>query len=451
MALGRLTSVRDGARARRRLGWGAAAGALALVLTAAAPAGAALNVATLKATAQGEGLTISAGGQAITLGTSTVAATGEPSVTATAQGEATPAIEASSQATVTNTGGVESQPQLCATPSLAPLPAPVSSVLSVQAACASSQSALDPSGLPSGMAKSTLGALSLNASPLLSQVIPVTSPVVSTIGTIFGKVPTLPGPTTTLEQVLNQLLGVALSNDTVSISVGASTSTLSSSATSMTATASATGTQIGILPGAGPNGAPLVQLQVAPNTSTAGYTSAGGFTSSSTAALLTVTLNLPGVPAQTQAIAPGQSDTVLAGTPLQSTIAVGAGAHQAGATSSSSSAAGVDIDLLQGVGASSATAEDGGVLLHVGTASTSLADAPPTPAPTAPPAAAPPAVTTTLPVAAAPPPTAVHTGAWWAGSLPLVGAAALLGLVLVTGPRNWTRLATRIRRAGPPG
>ncbi|MHB1718270.1 MAG: hypothetical protein ACYCV5_13230, partial [Acidimicrobiales bacterium] len=164
-------------------------------------------------------------------------------------------------------------------------------------------------------------------------------------------------------------------------------------------------------------------------------------TATDSPALVSVTVGSPATGAHTVSIAPGQSQTFLAGTPLASTISVGAGTVTQGTGSAGASATGVTLDLGQGI--------DGGIEVDLasGTASVSgVAPAAATPS-AALPFSAPPAP---APATVIPDVTTVHTGEPWGGSLPLVGAAFGLGLALFYRKRL-TSLVPALGRVGRTG
>jgi len=180
--------------------------------------------------------------------------------------------------------------------------------------------------------------------------------------------------------------------------------------------------------------APLVEIQVAPAKSTDTFNGTS-WTPSSSGSLATIDLNIPGF-AQTISLATGQSLDLLAGTPLETVIDLGS----ASTSGASGAANGATIDLLKGV--------SGGILLNLG--STTVTGDVTAPGPS------------TLPSHGAAPvvlqqatgqatPTAVHTGEWWAGSLPFVAGMAALGGGLIAWPRlrrlsGVARLLARARR-----
>ncbi|MFC0081084.1 hypothetical protein ACFFRE_02780 [Aciditerrimonas ferrireducens] len=214
-----------------------------------------------------------------------------------------------------------------------------------------------------------------------------------------------------------------------------------------TATASASGStaDVAILPGVGCDAAsltacvsdpstyaaPLIEIQVAPASASDSY-DGSSWTPSATAALATIDLNIPGFRQQIS-LAPGQAQTLLAGTPLETVVDLGSTSVQG----SSAQAEGASIDLLKGV--------NGGILLNLGSASVTGGTGTATPPKTSPGGGSSSTgvtsqVTTSPTGAQVTSATSVHTGAWWAGSLPyLAGAAGLGGLLL-----GWPRL----RRSG---
>ena len=285
--------------------------------------------------------------------------------------------------------------------------------------------------VPGSPLNSLLGSLGLSGSPTASS----------------------PGPLGNLLQGLCQTLTNVESTakaanppSTLVVGLGPASASVTGTA-SGTAEADAKGatTRIQILPGVGctastlsacasdPSAyaAPLIDVTVAPAEAVDRFDGTK-WTPSSTAALATVALNIPG-DAQTITVAPGQSLDLLSGTPLETVIDL-ASASTSGGTGTAN---GATLDLAKGV--------NGGILLNLGSSTVTAGSTPPA---AAPPAAAPPAA---APPAAAPPavsPTTVHTGAWWSGSLPyiLVLAAAGAGLLGLPGVRRSTRALAAVVR-----
>jgi hypothetical protein len=215
---------------------------------------------------------------------------------------------------------------------------------------------------------------------LLNQLLPV---VDQTVGTVINTVPNLSGilgplaanlglgSTSTVQPVSglvsNLLAGVQRATGLVDIRLGASTSQAVTGATGVTATATAAGAQIDLLPGLTLGGDPLLSIIVGDAKSISTFDRA---TAKSTptfdAAIARVRLGLPllggtvtDIPVQL-----GTPLTLLAGTPLESTISLGAGRTvtdpDTGAVASY--ADGVSIHLLKGV--------SGGILLELAHAET---------------------------------------------------------------------------------
>ena len=279
---------------------------------------------------------------------------------------------------------------------------PVQGVLTLGAACSTSAAATTATG-PN--ASSTASVVSLNVGlintivallkPILDPLLPVLD---KTIGTVTGQLqPVLGGllnslnlgslglnlqsPVSSLVSALEKLTTLA------TVSVLPSVSIITSVAGSITASAVAKGAEIVVLPGLTVLGSPLLKISVLAATATASYDRSLG-TSSATIdpSIVSVTL-LDMAPIK---VALGQPITLLAGTPLESTISLGAGTtSNNGAGSAGAVADGLSIHLLKGI--------SGGINLDLAHAEAAVSGAKAT---TAPP-------TTTTPTTAAP---AVNTG-----------------------------------------
>ncbi len=223
-----------------------------------------------------------------------------------------------------------------------------------------------------------------------------------------------------------------------------------------TATASGSTADIQVLPGVGctasslaaciadPSAyaAPLIEIQVAPAKSVDTFDGTS-WTPTSTGSLATIDLNIPGF-AQSISLAAGQSQDLLAGTPLETVIDLGS----ASTSGTVGSANGATVDLLKGV--------SGGILLNLGQATTTAATGSVSPATLAGGCATTNTCAQTSPgspqvQALASSPTAVHTGEWWSGSLPILAGLAALGGGLIGWPRlrrisAIARLLARARR-----
>lgn len=187
--------------------------------------------------------------------------------------------------------------------------------------------------------------------------------------------------------------------------------------------------------------APLIEIQVAPASASDTF-NGSSWNPSATASLATIDLNIPGFRQQIS-LAPGQAQTLLAGTPLETVIDLGSTSVQG----SSAQAVGATVDLLKGV--------NGGILLNLGSASVTGGTGP-----SATPFTRPTNHTQTTSQTSSPPvapaisasvATSVHTGEWWAGSVPYLAGAAGLGGLLLAWPRlrrsgRLTRLLARSTR-----
>lgn len=209
-----------------------------------------------------------------------------------------------------------------------------------------------------------------------------------------------------------------------------------------------------------PTAAPLITVNVGPAscTETLDPTTAK-WTTSSYASIVDIHLNIPGdnitvpIPGAT-----GQGQTFAQGTPLQGTIRI-ADASSAAPVGDSAGCSGdsLTLSLLEntqfpggsttpGQGAinvSLGNSNAGANVAGVAPATTSNGSPPPGPGPGP---GLPPVAT-----AAATSPTAVHTGEWWSGSLPLLAILAALGGGLIGWPRlrrlpMVARLVTRSSR-----
>lgn len=413
----------------------AAAAAVAASVTLAALAGSPVAGAdttapyTLKAS--GVGVKVTLGGTTVVGATSSASAGSSAAAQSQGAGELTPAAVSSQQATAGAPGTSQTLPQSCAQPSV-PFPAPLGSLVGLGGACSSASAAVNGSGLPTATAAGQISSVSVNASPTALPV-PVTpkSTVVSTLAPVLGALPSLPTTGLPLGTVLLLLAKASNTSLTslVSSNLGGSTSTVGATGTTADARSSTDGSSISFLNGLGAGGGALLTVTVGQAVATVSLDrTTGKVTAADTPAAVSVTLDSPVTGSQSFAVAPGASQTFLAGTPLATTVAAGSGTATSGTGKGTAAAAGVTVHALQGLGASTATGANGG--LDIALASTSAAigatvpvtSAAVTPAPPAPaPAPAPAPVVTGA--------TTVHTGEPWAGPLPL----ALLGLMMLAG------------------
>jgi hypothetical protein len=385
----------------------------------AASASAASAPGSFQLKAQGDALAISAFGTSLTGGDSTISADTTPNADAVGSGQLLPSVSGSQHATATAPGQSQNLPQVCASPTI---PTALSAYLSAGLGCGSAQAALDGNGLPTAGSNGTVAQLSVGAGSALTQIITAGSPEFIALQGLLGTLPTIPGSGITLSDLLTQLgISVAQTTGLASISAGTSTGSVSATATTATATNTSSGGTITVLPGAGGSGLPAASITFgAAQTSATLDRTGGAGTATASPSVVTVTINNPVTGSNTITLAPGQSQTLLAGTPLASTISVGSSNTTQGPGGATATAQGVVLDLLTGI--------SGGISIDLASSNASVTGAALAAAVTptaAPPAPAPPAG---APIAGV---TAVHTGEPWGGSLPIVALALAAGLGLI--------------------
>lgn len=346
----------------------------------------------------------------------------------------------SGQASATASPGHSQNPPQSCGGGVPAFPAPFSGLVSGSVSCgaASAQgfSAHDGTSTSSASAAD----LGIDLAPLLSQVVTAGSPLESGLKGLVGTLPPLPAAGQSVSSIISSLSSAATSSQSISIAIGPSSSVSRLDGASYTTTAEAKGSVITLMPGAGPGGAPLARIVVGGASATA---TAGGRKpqASDLPALVTVEVDTAATGPKSYSVVPGQSLTILAGTPLQSTIKVGSGSvSTAPSGAETASAEGVEVDLAEGVGATPATAYNGGLELRLAAASaTSKA-----PAPVLAASRVKKKAPARQPLASSPVPNATtpHTGLPWAGAAPLLAGGALTG----TGLLSWPWLKRRLRR-----
>ncbi len=319
------------------------------------------------ATAAARGLDLNVFGTKVTIGQASALINSTPLARASGAGVVlAPGTVSSSEVSAPN--------QSAAPPKACLLNLPVAALLAVELACGESK--VDTSnGAPSAIGKGSVAGVdvaALNAldpvvqllQTLLNQLLPVVDQtvgsVVTTLPGIGGLVGSLAGtlglgttssinPVTSL--VSSLLDGVRRATGLVDITLGESTAQAVTTAAAVTATANAAGAQIDLLPGLTIGGTPLLSIIVGQAKSVSTF-DRGTAKSTPTfdAAVARVHLGalLGGVDLPIQLGAPL---TLLAGTPLETTISLGAGRTvtdpNTGAVASY--ADGVSIQLLKGL------------------------------------------------------------------------------------------------------
>lgn len=324
------------------------------------------------ATAAARGLDLNLFGTHVTIGQSSAVVDNEPSAKASGAGVAL-ISGTSSQSEIHGTGQSAAPPKACV------LNLPVANLLTVNLACGESR--VDTNGgLPQAYGAGSVAGVDLLGTTLLDPIITLLQSLLSailpvvdqTVGTVLGVIgPTLGGilgplagnlglgstssvaPVSGL--VTSLLDGIKKATGLLSIKLGDSTAKVASTDKIVTATANAAGAQIDLLPGLALGGAPLLSIIVGQAKSTSSFDRTAGATTTPSfdAAVARVRLGLP-LLGSTLADIPIQLNqplTLLAGTPLESTISLGAGRTvtdpKTGAVASY--ADGVSIQLLKGL------------------------------------------------------------------------------------------------------
>jgi len=324
------------------------------------------------ATAAARGLNLNVLGTRVTIGQSSAVINSQPSAKASGAGVALVS------GTISNSEA--SQPNQSQTPPKAcVLNLPIANLIAVELACGESRASTNADGPQAFGAGSVAGVdlAGLNlldpVVQLLQQLLNALLPVVDqTVGTVTGLLgPGLGniltplagnlglGQTSTVAPVsglVNQLLdGVKRATKLVDIKVGASTAQTTTAPGAVTAIANAAGAQVDVLPGLTLGGAPLLSIIVGQAKSTSTFDrGTAKSTPSFDAAVARVRLGLPllggaGLDIPIQLNTPL---TLLAGTPLETTISLGAGRTVTDPNTGSvaSYADGVSIQALKGIG-----------------------------------------------------------------------------------------------------
>jgi hypothetical protein len=434
-------------------------GALALaggpvVLTGVLPASA--SPPTYGATASAIGLSINLFGTEIS-GGSAIATVDSALLKAHAEGIGTlltsggAQLHDTSDASSNNTA--QNAPWSCpkggGTPSGTPL------LISIGAGCASSAAGVTADGWPTSSSQGQVGELDVGANGILQPVLQgganqLTQGLASGLGSCASSAGGNPvgqlcaglsQAVTNLQNTVQAAGSVNQPDIIVKLGTAVTSVTNAGGAGSggypLTATAEGDSADIQVLPGVGSigatfangalsgvlSGAPLMEVKILPATATSIF-DGKGWTSTSHSSVAIISLNIPGDVQTIDLNAPGQCQEFAAGTPLDSTVCLAAASTSAGGAAQAHSVKASLLTALPG-------APGQGVQLNLGDVSTNGIDAA-TAAAGPPTAASPPAVPAQVIGTS---PTAVHTGEWWSGSLPVVAAAAALGGLLIGWPR----------------
>lgn len=323
------------------------------------------------ATAAARGLDLNVFGTRVTIGQSSAIVNSTPSAKASGAGVALVA------GTVSNSE-VNAPNQSATPPKACVLDLPLAGLLAVELACGESRVSTQ-NGAPAAFGAGSVAGVDLAALSALEPIIDLLRslleallPVVDqTVGTVLNTLtPTLGnllgglagnlglGQGSTVAPVsglVDSLLdGLERATSLLNVELGASTAEAVTTAGAVTAVANAAGAQIDLLPGLTLGGAPLLSIIVGQAKSTSVFDrGTAKSTPSFDAAVARVRLGLPllGATVTEIPIQLNQPLTLLAGTPLETTISLGAGRTVTDPNTGSvaSYADGVSIQLLKGL------------------------------------------------------------------------------------------------------
>jgi hypothetical protein len=335
----------------------------------------------------GRALDLSLLGQKLSFGDATGSVKSTLDPVAKAAGQILPSLVGATSATTS--AGTKQDGETCGLPQL---PDPLGQVIDLGVACSTSVASV-VNGLASTNSNGYVTSLGLDASSLLSLLpiadvlgqVPldqVTAPVLEALAPILDAAETaglnVDQTVDTLTGVLNDLL----STKALDVTLGKATSSVLTDVGKLTSVGTAEGATIKLLPISTTLGdIPLAVIKVGSSQATATYDrQTAKATPSFSAALVTIdlapALGLPAAVSHIE-IAPGQTQTILAGTPLESTIRIATGRVENLADGGVKAIAdGVSLELLKGIGASSPTAMDGGVVLQLAHSEAEVAGAP---------------------------------------------------------------------------
>jgi hypothetical protein len=353
--------------------------ALVVVVAAlAAPAGAEAK-SSFALAGEARALEIALGDQGLTLGFALSRADSGPSAVGVAAGQCAvlgqeadpdelPCNEETTQKTTLEEPG-EAGDQLCAGPAI---PAPLDSVLTVDIACGESFSGLTR-GVPftRNAGKVAEAALEFDLSGLLPQAQDAKKQVVDALQEVLDQAPD------EIENALDQLLDSIDVGQAAQIIAGPATSDISAKGGKLTVSSTAAGARIGVvgipsldkeglpIPGssqATEDGLIIVEVGASNATATVNKFSATA-DADALAAIVTVKVRDITKAKPTyieQSVAPGQTVTVLEGTPAESTITAAAATTEVNGRSAAAAADAVRLHLLKGV--------EGGLVIGLGRA-----------------------------------------------------------------------------------
>ena len=342
---------------------------LLALLAAALPAGAAAG-STYALEGEARGLELGLGDQGLTLGVALSRGDSTPSAQGVGAGQCSilgqnpnpdelPCNESTSQSSEAPSGSSSKDgTQTCAGPAI---PAPLNSVLTLDLACGASASSIT-GGAPqtTNLGKVSEAALELDLRGLIPQAEDAKEQLVDQLQQIIGGAPE------PIANALDQLLDAVDEGQGAQIILGPATSDIVSKGTKHTVTSTAGGALIGVagIPDLDAEGAPIpgsstatedgliiIEVGRASASATIDEVSAAAG-SDATAALVTVKVrDITQVKPTYQevSVAPGQTVTILEGTPAESTITAAGATKESKSGSALAAADAVRLHLLKGV------------------------------------------------------------------------------------------------------
>lgn len=320
---------------------------------------------TFVGTALARALELSVLGTKVTVGSSGIEVNTKPQSKATGAGVLLAPGTVSTVETVTK-GEALAPPKACL------LNLPLLNLVTVQTACGEARASISNEGVPQAFGQGSVAAIDIGGQQLLALLEPVLALLQPVLDQVIGTVQPLVGSVLGSLQLplLNQLgidpntglvsgLVDGIKKATALATVKAGNSTAqgvtagSTDGGAVTASAVAQGAQVDVLPGLALGGAPLLSIIVGNASSTSTFDrKTGTSTPAFDAAVATVRLGLPllGGTVTEIPVKLGTPITLLAGTPLESTISLGAGSTTKNPDGSVSSVAdGVSLHLLKGI------------------------------------------------------------------------------------------------------
>lgn len=342
-----------------------------LLMAAAVPAGAAPAPSTYALQGEARGLELGLGNQGLTLGVALSRGDSSPSAEGVGAGQCSilgqdpdpdelPCNESTKQSSEAPSGGSSSKDgtQTCAGPDI---PAPLDAVLTIDLACGASASAI-VKGMPqtTNLGKVSEAALELDLRGLIPQAEDAKEQLVDELQKITGGAPE------PIKNALDQLLDAIDEGQGAQIVLGPASSDITSKANKITVRSTSAGALVGVagIPDLDEDGVPipgsskatedgLIIIEVGTGTASATIDNLSATASSdATAALVTVKVrDITQVKPTYQSIsvAPGQTVTILQGTPAESTITAAAATKEEKPGSAVAAADAVRLHLLKGV------------------------------------------------------------------------------------------------------